>query len=189
MRERASNRSVIKTWSRASTILPEMIGLTIAVHDGRRHVPVFVTENMVGHKLGEFALDADVPRPRRQERPPEQGEALTMEVRASRQDMGVSPRKVRLILDRLPGLTVDQALALLRYVQSPHARTVSKVVLSAASNAENNFDLDVDDMVIKRAFADEGRTQQRFRPRSRGRVSPILKRSSHITIILDERGG
>jgi len=52
----ATNRSVIKTWSRASTILPEMIGLTIAVHDGRRHVPVFVTENMVGHKLGEFAL-------------------------------------------------------------------------------------------------------------------------------------
>lgn len=52
----AANRSVIKTWSRASTILPEMLGLTIAVHDGRRHVPVFVTENMVGHKLGEFAL-------------------------------------------------------------------------------------------------------------------------------------
>ena len=52
----ASNRTVIKTWSRASTILPEMIGLTIAVHDGRRHVPVFCTENMVGHKLGEFAL-------------------------------------------------------------------------------------------------------------------------------------
>jgi small subunit ribosomal protein S19 len=51
----ASQRSVIRTWSRASTILPEMIGLTIAVHDGRRHVPVFVTENMVGHKLGEFA--------------------------------------------------------------------------------------------------------------------------------------
>ncbi|MCC7363687.1 MAG: 30S ribosomal protein S19 [Dehalococcoidia bacterium] len=52
----AQNRAVIKTWSRASTILPDMIGLTIAVHDGRRHVPVFVTENMVGHKLGEFAL-------------------------------------------------------------------------------------------------------------------------------------
>ncbi len=50
-----SNRAVIKTWSRASTILPEMIGFTIAVHDGKRHIPVFVTENMVGHKLGEFA--------------------------------------------------------------------------------------------------------------------------------------
>ncbi len=51
----AGQKSVIRTWSRASTILPEMIGLTLAVHDGRRHVPVFVTENMVGHKLGEFA--------------------------------------------------------------------------------------------------------------------------------------
>jgi small subunit ribosomal protein S19 len=52
----AAQRTVIKTWSRASTILPDMIGMTIAVHDGRRHVPVFITENMVGHKLGEFAL-------------------------------------------------------------------------------------------------------------------------------------
>jgi small subunit ribosomal protein S19 len=53
-RERGDN-SVIKTWSRASTILPQMIGLTIAVHNGRQHVPVYVTEQMVGHKLGEFA--------------------------------------------------------------------------------------------------------------------------------------
>jgi large subunit ribosomal protein L22 len=112
-----------------------------------------------------------------------------MEVRASAHDIGVSARKVRLILERLTGLSVDQSLALLRYVQSPHARSVSKVVLSAASNAENNFNLDVDDLVVKRAFADEGRTQKRFKPRSRGRVSPILKRSSHITIILDEREG
>jgi large subunit ribosomal protein L22 len=110
-----------------------------------------------------------------------------MEVRAIARETGVSPRKMRIILDRLNGLSVDQALALLRYVQSPHSRTISKVVLSAAANAENNFDLDPDDMFIKRAYADEGRTQRRFRPRSRGRVSPILKRSSHITIILDER--
>jgi small subunit ribosomal protein S19 len=55
MMRNAQSRSVIRTWSRASTILPDMIGMTIAVHDGRRHVPVFVTENMVGHKLGEFA--------------------------------------------------------------------------------------------------------------------------------------
>ncbi len=48
-------RAVIRTWSRRSTIVPEMVGLTIAVHDGRRHVPIYITENMVGHKLGEFA--------------------------------------------------------------------------------------------------------------------------------------
>ena len=54
--QRAATRPVIRTWSRASTIMPEMVGLNIAVHDGRRHVPIFVTENMVGHRLGEFAL-------------------------------------------------------------------------------------------------------------------------------------
>ncbi len=53
---RSGEKTVIRTWSRRSTILPEMVGLTIGVHDGRRHVPIFITENMVGHKLGEFAL-------------------------------------------------------------------------------------------------------------------------------------
>jgi small subunit ribosomal protein S19 len=52
---RASQKTVIKTWSRFSTIMPQMVGLTIAVHDGRRHVPIYITENMVGHRLGEFA--------------------------------------------------------------------------------------------------------------------------------------
>lgn len=52
---RTEQKAVIKTWSRASTIVPQMVGLTIGVHDGRRHVPIFITENMVGHKLGEFA--------------------------------------------------------------------------------------------------------------------------------------
>ena len=53
---RSGEKAVIKTWARWSTILPQMVGLTIGVHDGRRHVPIYVTENMVGHKLGEFAL-------------------------------------------------------------------------------------------------------------------------------------
>ena len=53
---RSGQKTVIKTWSRSSTIVPQMVGFTIGVHDGRRHVPIFITENMVGHKLGEFAL-------------------------------------------------------------------------------------------------------------------------------------
>ncbi len=53
---RSGDKAVIKTWARWSTIVPEMVGLTIGVHDGRRHVPIFITENMVGHRLGEFAL-------------------------------------------------------------------------------------------------------------------------------------
>ena len=54
--QRGGRRLVIRTWSRASTVMPEMVGLTIAVHDGRRHIPVLCSENMVGHKLGEFAF-------------------------------------------------------------------------------------------------------------------------------------
>jgi small subunit ribosomal protein S19 len=53
---RSTQKTIIKTWSRASTVMPQMVGLTIAIHDGRRHVPVLITENMVGHRLGEFAL-------------------------------------------------------------------------------------------------------------------------------------
>ena len=53
---KAGNKTVVKTWSRSSTIFPDFVGHTIAVHDGRKHVPVYVTEDMVGHKLGEFAL-------------------------------------------------------------------------------------------------------------------------------------
>ena len=53
---RSGQKAIIKTWARSSTILPQMVGLTIGVHDGRRHVPIFITENMVGHKLGEFAF-------------------------------------------------------------------------------------------------------------------------------------
>lgn len=112
-----------------------------------------------------------------------------METRASARNVKGSARKARLILDRLPGLSVDQALALLRYVPSPHARDVSKVVLSAAANAENNAGLDVDDLYIKRAFADEGVTVKRYKARSRGRASPRLRRHSHITVVLDEREG
>ena len=52
---RSNQKTVIKTWARSSTILPQMVGLTIGVHDGRRHVPIYINENMVGHKLGEFA--------------------------------------------------------------------------------------------------------------------------------------
>jgi small subunit ribosomal protein S19 len=54
--QRSGQKTIIRTWSRASMIMPQMVGLTIAVYDGRRHVPIFITENMVGHRLGEFAL-------------------------------------------------------------------------------------------------------------------------------------
>jgi large subunit ribosomal protein L22 len=112
-----------------------------------------------------------------------------MEVRAVVKDTGVSPRKVRLLVDMVRGKKVEEALNMLRFTPSPTARVVAKVIKSAAANAESGFQMTPADLKIVRIFADEAPTLKRFRPRSRGRVSPILKRSSHITVVVAEEEG
>ena len=109
-----------------------------------------------------------------------------MEVQATAKNVRISPRKVRLVIDVVRGKRVNQALATLQFMPQKAAREVYKVVKSAAANAENNHDLDAEALIVKRIFANEGPTLKRFRPRSRGRVSPLLKRSSHITAIVEE---
>jgi len=111
-----------------------------------------------------------------------------MEVRAVAKDTGVSPRKVRLLVDMVRGKRVDEALTILKFASSPTARVVAKVVKSAAANAENNFQTSPDLKIVS-IFVDEARTLKRFRPRARGRASPILKRSSHITVVVAEEEG
>ena len=112
-----------------------------------------------------------------------------MEVRAMAKDTGVSPRKVRLLVDMVRGKKVDEALVLLRFTPTPTARVVAKAVKSAAANAENNFQMTPADLRIVSIFADGARTLKRFRPRARGRANHILKRSSHITVIVAEQEG
>ena len=112
-----------------------------------------------------------------------------MEVRAVAKDTGISPRKVRLLVDMVRGKKVDEALTILRFAPTPTARVVAKVVKTAAANAENNFQMSPSDLKIVKVFADEARSLKRFRPRARGRVGHILKRSSHITVIVDEVEG
>ncbi|MBM2824574.1 MAG: rplV [Dehalococcoidales bacterium] len=110
-----------------------------------------------------------------------------MEVRAVVKDTGVAPRKMRLLVDMVRGKKVDEALNLLRFTSSPSAKFVAKVIKSAAANAENNFQVSTADLKIVRIFADQSRTLKRFRARSRGRASPVLRRSSHITVIVAEQ--
>lgn len=111
-----------------------------------------------------------------------------MEVRAIAKDTGISPRKVRRLVDMVRGKRVDEALSILRFAPTPTARVVAKVVKSAAANAENNYQMSPGDLKIIRIMADEARTMKRFRPRARGRAAPILKRSSHITVVVTEEG-
>ena len=110
-----------------------------------------------------------------------------MEVRAIAKNTGISPRKVRPILDVVRGKQVNEALTILKFLPSPTARVVAKAVKSAAANAENNFQAFPSDLKIVNIFADEAPTLKRYRPRARGRASPILKRSSHITVIVTEQ--
>jgi large subunit ribosomal protein L22 len=110
-----------------------------------------------------------------------------MEVQAVSKNTGIPPRKARLLVDMVRGKRVEQALDMLKFMHSPSAKIVSKVIQSAAANAENEFQMAQSDLKIVRIYADEAPTMKRYRARSRGRVSPILKRSSHITVVVGEQ--
>ena len=112
-----------------------------------------------------------------------------MEVRATAKNTGIPASKVRPLVDMVRGKRVDEALTLLRFTPTPKAKVVAKVVQSAAANAENNFQIDPTDLKVVSIYVDEARSMRRFRPRSRGRVSPIRKRSSNITVIVAEQEG
>jgi large subunit ribosomal protein L22 len=109
-----------------------------------------------------------------------------MEVIAKAKGIPVSARKARLVVDAVRGKKLDEALSTLQFLPQKSAKDVYKVVKSAASNAEQNFDLDPEDLYVKTIYADDGPSFRRFRARARGRVGRRLKRSAHITVILDE---
>ncbi len=112
-----------------------------------------------------------------------------MEVKAIAKNTGISARKMRPIVDMVRGKKVDEALNILKFVRRPNAKVVAKVVKSAAANAENNFQMSPSNLKIVGIFADQARMVKRHRARSRGQASPILKRSSHITVIVTEEEG
>jgi large subunit ribosomal protein L22 len=108
-------------------------------------------------------------------------------VSATGKYLRVSPRKARLVVDLIRGKSVDEARAILLLTPRGASPIVGKVLDSAVANAENNHDMTVDDLLVTRAFVDEGPTLKRFRPRAMGRATRIRKRTSHVTISVDER--
>jgi large subunit ribosomal protein L22 len=109
-----------------------------------------------------------------------------MKVRAQAKFIRQSPYKVRRVLDLVRGLPVEDAIDVLEFTNRRAAPTIQKVVKSAVANAEHNFALDADELHISEAFADEGPTLKRWRPRARGRATRINKRTSHITIVVSD---
>lgn len=110
-----------------------------------------------------------------------------MEARAINRHVRVSAQKLRLVVDLVRGKGIEEALNILDYSPKRGARVVAKTVRSVVANAQNTQSVDVDRLFIKRVFVDGGPTWKRFTPRAQGRATPILKRTCHITVIVDER--
>lgn len=110
-----------------------------------------------------------------------------MEVKAVAKTVRVTPRKARLVMDEIRGLDVDHAAAILEFTPNKASKEIAKVLKSAVANATNNHQLDEEKLYVSKCFIDEGVTMKRFRPRAKGSAAPIMKRTSHITVMVSER--
>ncbi|HEX8275535.1 MAG TPA: 50S ribosomal protein L22 [Longimicrobiaceae bacterium] len=115
-----------------------------------------------------------------------------MQARAMAKNVGMSPRKMRMVIDLIRGRGVNEAYSILKFSKKAATTPIEKALRSAVANAQQKADaqgtfLDVDDLVVREAYVNEGPTMKRFSPRAMGRATPIMKRSSHITIIVDEK--
>lgn len=111
-----------------------------------------------------------------------------MEITAKAMQVRVSPRKMRLVVDLVRGMDVNEALGILKFTPNKAAEDIYRTIRSAQASAENTYDLDPDDLYVKTIFADDGPTFKRFKPRARGRVNQVLKRTAHLTVIVAEKG-
>lgn len=110
-----------------------------------------------------------------------------MEVKATAKTLRIPPRKARLVLDLIRGKDAAEAAAVLKFTPNAAAEAIAKVLKSAVSNAVNNNEMDEEKLYVKACYANEGVTLKRFMPRAKGSASAIHKRTSHITVVVDER--
>ena len=110
-----------------------------------------------------------------------------MHARAKLSYLRMSPRKVRLVADLVRNRPAEEALKTLRFTAKAASRPLKKLIESAVANAENNHGLDIDTLWVREVQVDEGPTLKRFRPRAQGRAFPIMKRTSHVSVVLEER--
>jgi large subunit ribosomal protein L22 len=110
-----------------------------------------------------------------------------MQAKAVARTVRIAPRKARLVVDLIRGKQVGEAVAILNHTPKAASPVVQKLLKSAVANAEHNYEMDVNNLVVSQVFVDEGPTMKRFRPRAQGRASAINKRTSHITIVLSEK--
>lgn len=110
-----------------------------------------------------------------------------MQAKAVAKTVRIAPRKARLVVDLIRGKQVGEAVAILKHTPKAASPIVEKLLKSAVANAEHNYDMDINNLLVSEVYVDEGPTMKRFRPRAQGRASQINKRTSHITIVVSEQ--
>ena len=110
-----------------------------------------------------------------------------MEAKAIAKYVRMSPRKARLVANLIKGKDIQEAEAILRYTPNKAAKVIQKVLLSATANAENNLELDRENLVVKSAIIDQGPSIKRIKPRAQGRADRMVHRTSHVTVVVAER--
>ena len=203
----SESKAVIKTWSRASTITPDFVGLTFAVHNGNKFIPVFATENMVGHKLGEFSptrnfrghggnkkdkkrqnLIANSMGARKRLRAENMKEARTTLAFAKLNDSPIAPRKMRLVADLVRGVEVNKALNILQHNSKNASVSLGKLLRSAIANWETKNEgksIEEETLIVKSIEVGGGAMLKRIQPAPQGRAHRVRKRSNHVTITVD----
>ena len=180
----ANDKRPIKTWSRRSTILPDFVGLTIAVHNGKQHIPVFVSENMVGHKLGEFALTRTFKGHTAGKKAVAAKDGM-METNANLRGVRLSPRRAAWSPTWSAASPSIRRSTFWLFSPKKGAGIIKKVLESAIANAEHNdgADIDAEDQDHLRR---EGHVLKRFTARARGRGNRILKPTCHIYVTVGD---
>ena len=193
----SGRNEVIKIWSRRSTILPQFVGLTFGVYNGRKHIPVSISEDMIGQKFGEYsptrtyyghAADKKAKRKSIMGKEKNPRKVSDNEAIAKLRMLKTSPQKLNLVAQLIRGKKVEKALADLTFSKKRISDDVKKCLQSAIANAENNHNLDVDELVVSEAYVGKNITLKRGRPRARGRFGKLLKPFSELTIKVSQNG-
>ncbi|KAL2934523.1 50S ribosomal protein L22 chloroplastic [Bienertia sinuspersici] len=199
-----AEKEIIVTWSRASTIIPTMIGHTIAIHNGREHLPIYITDRMVGHKLGEFAPTLNFrghtknDNKSRQEKK-EDFDFLRLyqwrlkeeyqswkpdEITTRGQYLYMSVDKARRVIDQIRGRSYEETLMILELMPYRACYPIYKLIYSAAANARHNRSFKKANLIFSKAEVNKGTTMKKLKPRARGRSYLIKRPTCHITIVL-----
>ena len=110
-----------------------------------------------------------------------------MEAKAIARYVRIAPRKLRIVIDLIRGKAVGEAFAILKHTPKVGSEVIEKVLRSAVANAEHNYDMNVDNLIVSSCFIDQGPTMKRIHPRSRGQAFKILNRSRHVTVAVKEK--